>query len=253
MPTKISWTDETWNPVSGCTKVSPGCLNCYASRMAQRLRGRFGYPQDDPFAVTLHPERLEEPLRWKKPRRIFVCSMGDLFHPRVPWVFISDVFQVMAFTPEHTYQVLTKRPGRMAHWATTHVWPPNVWAGVSIESAKYLPRAKFLYDMKCSNRNIKTFVSGEPLLDPLDGLASYLNWKDFDLVPTAARRHFMPCVDLAIVGGETGPGARPMNLDWARSIRDQCQVADVPFHLKALGPTRAAGHLLDGVEHREVP
>lgn len=171
--TTISWTDRVWNPVTGCSPVNPACDNCYAKRMAPRLRGRFGYPQDEPFAVTLHPDRLSEPLELKKPQRIFVCSMGDLFHPEVPYLYALRVFTVMAMAPQHTFQVLTKRPGRMAHFANkllpeyscgTIPWPSNVWAGVSIPNARYLPWLDVLARVPAPVR----FVSLEPLLSGVD-------------------------------------------------------------------------------------
>ncbi len=298
--TEIPWTDSTWNVTSGCTKVSPGCDHCYGERLAE---GRLKRHYPDGFGkVALHPERLEIPLHWKKPRMVFVCSMSDLFHPRVPFGFIEKVMKVMWRCDHHTFQLLTKRPGRMAHFARVWwpsatlsgtPWPPNVWAGVSVENATYLPRAKFLYKLKCMFPHITTFLSGEPLLDSLD-LTPYLNWRDLDKVPLHARKHFMPCLDQVILGGESGPNARPMHPDWPRTVRDDCQEAGVPFFFKqwgewaprspvsmppgsryqhvpvdglpyVLGQTwrplqtmyrvgrKAAGALLDGEEHRGMP
>ena len=278
MGSKIEWTDETWNPVTGCTKVSPGCDHCYAERVTERFgRGPFS-------EVRLHPDRLDQPLRWKKPRRIFVVSMGDLFHPRVPWPFVAEVFWTMASAPRHTFQVLTKRPGRMAYFADKVLpeamerWPANVWAGTSVESAKYLPRLKLLAKVPAAVR----FVSAEPLLSALD-LRPWLRWEDLDAIPVDMRGQMKALangVNWVVAGGESGPGARPMHPQWVREIRDQCQAADVPFFFKqwgeygpvgpdhrpavvdfADGPVigmarigkRAAGAVLDGREWREMP
>lgn len=294
--TAIEWSEYSWNPVTGCTPVSDGCAHCYASRMAQRLRGRFGYPQDDPFAVTLHPERLEEPLHWKKPRMVFVCSMGDLFHPRVPWEFICRVFDTMCRARQHNYQVLTKRPGRMAYFAKYiwdscnddgPQWPSNVWAGTSVEDQKYAARLDVLARVTAP----VPFVSLEPLLGPVD-LREWLWPKAAGKKCFSSNWDTPTVLSWVILGGETGPGARPMHLDWARSVRDQCDAAGVPFFFKSWGeylPTeqaegypachldkvvtsqlagdgragdvghwikagkKAAGALLDGVEERGMP
>ncbi len=236
--TKIAWTDATWNPVTGCTKVSAGCAHCYAERMAKRLRGRGGYPTDDPFRVTLHKNKLNEPLRWRKPRMVFVCSMGDLFHPSVPDEFIYEALSIMVLCQQHYFQILTKRPERMAaitqriaeakHHDAIHqavfdaamavwlkpedVWPrPNIWLGTSIEDQAAMGRADHLRRCPAALR----FLSLEPLLEPLPNLnLDGISW--------------------TIVGGESGPGARPMNLAWPRSIRDQCKAAGVLFFMKQL-------------------
>ena len=230
MSTAIEWTDETWNPVTGCDHTSPGCDNCYALKLAGRLKrmGQPNYQADgDPrtsgpgFGVTCHPHMLDQPLRWRRPRRIFVCSMADLFHPEVPEGFIGDVFDIMGRCPQHTFQVLTKRPQRMrtvleqwaghgGMWRRSDLmwcggggtpWPlPNVWLGVSIESDSYTFRADHLRATPAAVR----FVSAEPLLGPLPSL---------DLAG----------IDWLIVGGESGPGARPMHPDWARDLRDRCE------------------------------
>ena len=250
MPSKIEWTDETWNPVLGCTKVSPGCLgdHCYAERITERFgRGPFS-------EVTLHPERLEQPKHWLRPRLVFTCSMSDLFHSRVPWDFLLDVFQVMACTPQHTYQVLTKRPGRMAHFAS-HVlpmagrlWPSNVWAGTSVESQRYAHRLDVLARVPAPVR----FVSAEPLLGPLD-LRPHL------YVCGGCGERPCACTGMAIqwciVGGESGPGARPMNPDWVRDIRGQCDATGLAFFFKQWGGTtsKAGGRTLDGCTHDEMP
>lgn len=275
--TKIEWADAVWNPVTGCTKVSEGCRNCYAERMARRLAGRLGYPADEPFRVTLHPERLAEPLRWRKPRRIFVCSMGDLFHEDVPDAFIAQVWHRMHLAQEHTFLVLTKRADRMRSWVShcgdaqalgwithngtppakayagtgiivgTHrAWPlANVWLGVSAEDQRSADeRIPLLLDTPAAVR----FVSCEPLLGPVDlyggdpdprlggtvagrGLSLEPFWLPED-DPSGPPR---PCVTWVIAGGESGPGARPCHPDWVRSLRDQCQAADVPFFFKQWG------------------
>lgn len=244
--TNIPWTDYTWNPFSGCSPVSEGCRNCYARRMSKRLRGRAGYPADDPFRVTFHPNCLEEPLRMRKPRRIFVCSMGDLFHPDVPDERIDQVFAVMALCPQHVFQVLTKRPERMAQWVrnerSLHVvlqhwknsrqglntWPlPNVWAGVSAENqATADERIPHLLNTPAAVR----FVSCEPLLGPvdLDGIWGYPGSADSEMLENWPI-HWIIC------GGESGPGARPIHPDWVRDLRDQCKAARVPFFFKQWG------------------
>lgn len=215
---------KTWNPVTGCTKVSPGCKNCYAERMARRLAGRAGYPQAPKhFDVTLHPDRLDIPLRRKRPTTYFVPSMGDLFHRDVPDDFICEVFHTMYRCPHHTFQVLTKRAERLPvffRWATgsagaSFEWPlPNVWLGVSIESPEYSYRADYLRETPAAVR----FISFEPLL------ASFADYPGV-----------LDDMDWAIVGGESGPGARPMDPNWVRGIRDQCVAAGVPFFFKGWG------------------
>ena len=241
--TAIEWTDVTWNPVTGCSRVSPGCDNCYMYAFYPRLRsmGAKGY-ETHPEDVRLMPDRLAKPLAWKKPRRVFVNSMSDLFHPHVPYEYIAQVFDVMRRAPAHTFQVLTKRPGRaVAYWHRETPswfkidWPSNVWIGVSVENQKYAPRIDLLARLPAKTK----FVSAEPLLDRLD-LTPYLD-----------------SVNWVICGGESGNHARPMELDWARDLRDQCKAAGKPFFLKQLGGqsdklggTKA---LLDGVRHREFP
>ncbi len=300
--TSIEWTDKTWNPVTGCTKVSPGCDNCYAEAITNRFkRGPFE-------EIVLHPERLRQPWHWRKPRMIFTCSMSDLFHPKVPFDFVHCVRSTMAGPcAHHTFQVLTKRPGRMAYFANEYIdpiqinkevqgWPSNVWAGTSVESAKYLPRLDVLARVPAGVR----FVSCEPLLGPLD-LRPWLSARVpcegycscdqyFDVAH--GERCMSPLsgsLQWVIVGGESGPRARPIHPQWVRDIRDQCEEAGVPFffkqwgewepqgqHLKpaersdfrhvhkwpdAVGVCRvsyrigkkAAGAVLDGREHREIP
>ena len=225
MPTKIEWTDETWNPITGCTKVSDGCKNCYAERMSKRLAGRFGYPADDPFCVTLHPDRLEQPLRWKKPRRVFVCSMGDLFHPWVTPSFVSQVFDVMQRAPQHTYQVLTKRPENLREWQE---WSgfclPNVHLGVSIATQEDADR--YIRELLQTPAAVR-FVSVEPMLESLN------IWKWLD--PASAtweETPFLYGLDWIIVGCESGPGRRPMELEWAIDLVGQCKAAGVACFVK---------------------
>ncbi|HWT81477.1 MAG TPA: phage Gp37/Gp68 family protein [Candidatus Methylomirabilis sp.] len=228
----IEWTESTWNPVTGCTKVSPGCKHCYAERMAQRLllMGQANYRQG--FAATLQEQMLEHPLHWKKPQRIFVNSMSDLFHEAVPDDFIRRVFAVMQQASWHTFQVLTKRAERLATLGPSLPWPANVWMGVSVETPKYLPRMDQLRSVPAQVR----FVSFEPLLaglGPLD--LTGIGW--------------------AIVGGESGPGARPMEQAWVTEIRDQCVAQGVPFFFKQWGGVnkKKAGRLLDGRTWDESP
>jgi protein gp37 len=257
--TKIEWTNKTWNPITGCTKVSAGCQHCYAERMARRLAGRFGYPEaPHHFDVTLHPDRLDEPLRWRKPRRVFVCSMSDLFHEDVPDEYICDVFYTMHRCTQHTFQVLTKRPARMLEWfnrpaASLSKWHrplPNVWLGVTAENQKAADeRIPLLLKCPAAVR----FVSCEPLLGeivlearPNENCRSCFGagfqrggmigdvechcWGDGYLGSNGG-----PSLDWVIVGGESGPGARPMDPSWARSLRDQCQDAGVAFFFKQWG------------------
>jgi len=222
---RIEWTEVTWNPVTGCSKISAGCANCYAERMARRLQamGQPNYARG--FRVTTHEGMLERPLAWTRPSTVFVNSMGDLFHEDVPTHFITRVFATMDAARRHTFQVLTKRSGRLATLAPVLPWPANVWAGVSVEAADYVHRIDDLRGVPAAVR----FLSLEPLLGPLPEL---------DLTD----------IDWVIVGGESGPGARPVNADWVREIRDQCLSAGVPFFFKQWGGTRkkAAGRLLDG-------
>ncbi len=257
--TGIEWTDRTWNPVTGCTPISEGCQNCYAKRMAKRLRGRCGYPKDNPFRVTLRPKRLTEPLKDKTPQKVFVGSMSDLFHDDVPNDFIDQIFAVMGLsyvmreTP-HTFEILTKRAERMksylsdpeTEWRVTWAmkrfghnligenspptWPlPNVWLGVTAENqASADERIPLLLKIPAA----KYFVSLEPLLGPID-LGLKFNEK-LDLPHSWFRYKHHPGIHWVILGGETGPGARPMDEEWARSLRDQCRVADVPFFMKQM-------------------
>jgi protein gp37 len=229
---KIEWTETTWNPVTGCTKISSGCLNCYAERMANRLQamGQPNYAKG--FQVNCHRHVLGYPLKWKKPRMIFVNSMSDLFHREVPESFIAAIFQVMNQAHWHTFQVLTKRADRLAKLADRLTWSPNIWIGVTVENANYVKRIDALRHVPASVR----FLSLEPLLSALPNLnLSGINW--------------------VIAGGESGPGARPMHPDWVTDIRDQCQSAEVPFFFKQWGGTRKkkTGRLLNKRTWDEMP
>jgi protein gp37 len=230
----IEWTDATWNPVTGCSKVSPGCKNCYAERMAKRLQkmqpdGRYR----NGFRVTMHDDVLVLPLRWQKPRRIFVNSMSDLFHDHVPDEFIDDVFNVMRLACWHTFQVLTKRPLRMMVYSHRHDIPQNVWLGTSIEDER---RAQDRIELLRLTRSRVRFVSAEPLIGEITtDIATNVEW--------------------VIVGGESGPSARPVDADWVRTIRDQCKQAATPFFFKQWGGVnkRATGRILDGRTWDEMP
>ena len=221
----IEWTESTWNPVTGCTKVSPGCKHCYAERMATRLQamGQPNYARG--FEVTLHERALELPLIWKKPQTVFVNSMSDLFHDKVPEAFIRRVFDVMRRASWHTFQVLTKRAKRLETFARSLEWPANVWMGVSVETRKYLFR---LDHLRRTPAQVK-FISFEPLLEGLGKIS-------------------LAGIDWAIVGGESGPGARAMDKAWVVEIRDQCLDSGVPFFFKQWGGInkKKAGRLLDG-------
>jgi protein gp37 len=227
----IEWTEATWNPVTGCTKVSPGCAHCYAETFAERFRGVPGHPYERGFDLQLRPERLNQPLKWKRPRIIFVNSMSDLFHPDVPVEFIETVFDTMVRAKWHTFQVLTKRSERLAQLADQLPWPKNVWMGVSVENQRWTLRIEDLRHVAATVR----FLSCEPLLGPIE-----LDLKGIDWV---------------IAGGESGPRARPMKPEWVRSIRDQCKKDSVPFFFKQwgahdltgrrVGKVRS-GRLLDG-------
>ena len=232
MASKIEWTDATWNPVTGCSKISAGCKHCYAERMARRLQAMRLEKYRNGFAVTTHSDALDAPLVWKRPRHIFVNSMSDLFHDDVPADFIRDVFQTMTAADWHQYQVLTKRPERALLLANYLPWPPQVWVGTSVENADCAWRIDYLRQTPAPVK----FLSLEPLLGPLPEL-------DLD------------DIDWVIVGGESGPGARPMDADWARDIRDQCLAAAVPFFFKQWGGSQKKrnGRLLDSRTWDEMP
>ncbi len=228
----IEWTDATWNPVTGCTKISPGCKHCYADRLAKRLQA-MGQPRyRNGFSVTLQPDLLEEPLRWTKPRLVFVNSMSDLFHEAVPLAFIQRVFETMERADWHIFQVLTKRHQRLAALAEDLHWPRNVWMGVSVESQDYVERVASLRKVPAAVR----FLSVEPLLSPIS---------------------FLPLrgIQWVIAGGESGPRARPMEPDWVRAIRDRCRAMGVPFFFKQWGGVHksASGRTLDGRTWDEMP
>jgi protein gp37 len=260
--TKIEWTDVTWNPLRGCSKVSEGCRNCYAEKMASRFSGE-GMPYEGTIEngrwngqIKFVPDVQDQPLKWKKPRRVFVNSMSDLFHPNVPESYIGSIWDVMARTPQHTYQILTKRPERMleilSKWAADGwywrredgLWCgplegplPNVWLGVSVENQRAADeRIPLLLQTPAAVR----FLSMEPLLGPVD-LSAFKPFdgecycSDYRCCPRMAKDCPETAIDWVIVGGESGPGARPMHPDWVRSIRDQCQAAGVSFFFKQWG------------------
>jgi protein gp37 len=229
----IEWTDATWNPVTGCTEISPGCDHCYARTFSERFRGVPGHPFEQGFDLRLWAARLELPLRWRQPKMIFVNSMSDLFHEAVPDEFIHRVFQTMVAADWHIFQVLTKRPRRMAKMASSLPWPPNVWAGTSVELDRYTWRAN-----ACLRRvpAAVRFISAEPLLGPLPSLqVDHLHW--------------------VITGGESGPGFRPCDPDWVRDLRDRCVAADIAFFHKQWGgrTPKAGGRLLDDRTWDELP
>jgi len=228
----IEWTNSTWNPVTGCTKVSPGCKHCYAETFAQRWRGIQGHPYEQGFDLRLWPERIGLPLTWKKPRTIFVNSMSDLFHEDVPVSFIGEIFQTMCAASWHTFQILTKRSERMAKLAARFDWPANVWMGVSVENEDHVWRVNHLRQVPACIR----FLSLEPLLGPVGRLElDGIHW--------------------VIVGGESGPGARAMDREWVRDIRRQCLDQGVPFFFKQWGGVRKGRHgrVLDGRTWDELP
>lgn len=292
--TKIPWAEKTWNPVTGCTKISEGCRNCYAERMARRLAGRYGYPEaPHHFDVTFHPDRLDQPLRWKKPSTIFVCSMGDLFHKDVVFEQIDRVWQVMFDAKQHSFLVLTKRPQRMLEWyeegEIQSIWPhgdlplPNVYLGVTVENQDTLWRVDELVKIPAAGH----WVSLEPMLSAVD-IKPYLypkcgycggvlnNEWNIGGQRRCCRQSWgeekrIPPLSGVVLGGESGPSARPMHPDWARKVRDDCEAAGVPFHLKSWGAwayrwddpesggpiyervgAKRAGRTLDGREHNEA-
>jgi len=229
---RIEWTEMTWNPVTGCTKVSQGCKHCYAERMARRLEAMGSDRYRNGFEVTLHPDLLNVPRGWRQPRVVFVNSMSDLFHDDIPLAYIQRVFATMRDCPHHTFQVLTKRSERLAELAPQLPWPPNVWMGVSVEDARVLGRVRDLQRVPAAVR----FLSLEPLIGPLEALPlEGIHW--------------------AIVGGESGPKARPMRREWVTSIFRQCRAARVPFFFKQWGGVRKdlTGRELYGRTYNEMP
>jgi protein gp37 len=231
-PTKIEWTGTSWNPVTGCTKISPGCQHCYAERMAKRLQKMGQQKYKDGFKVTLHYEELEQPLKWKKPQVIFVNSMSDLFHKDIPDNFIMKMFEAMQKANWHTFQILTKRSERLVKLAPKLPWPGNIWMGVSVENANYVYRMHDLGQVPAYIR----FVSMEPLLGSI-GKFPYNK------------------IDWVIVGGESGPHARPIEQSWVIEIRNQCITHDIPFFFKQWGGVnkKKSGRLLEGKFWDETP
>lgn len=291
--TNIEWTDATWNPVTGCTPISAGCRNCYAKRLAEgRLRGRCGYPRDNPFGVTLHQERLSDPLKWKKPRKVFVCSMGDLFHPDVPAEYVCDVFRMIEKCYKHQFMILTKRPQHMKKWLDRWLWrklpcqkgqkgigeiPKNLRLGCSA-STQYMAKMSL---RALTQIDAKNFISIEPMLEAirLDRVTNGMNndrYQDYltgnygklggNLVFNAPSNK----IDWVICGGENATNARTMDPDWVRSLRDQCLDAGVPFFFKSWGEYMPfdfsygkwcrwknkkdpARYQIDGKQYREYP
>lgn len=237
--TTIEWTDETWNPITGCTKYSEGCAHCYAESMANRLKLMGVKKYANGFSVTLHPDVLKEPLSWLKPRNIFVCSMSDLFHEDVPFDFIDNIICIIKQTPHHRYQLLTKRPERMREYFSNRTVPDNVWLGTTVENSNYKNRIEILKTIKAKIH----FLSCEPLLGPLG---------DLDLSG----------IEWVIVGGESGPKARRMQPEWVKMIREKASNCGIPFFFKQWGTwgsdgvkrsKKANGKLLDGSLIQEMP
>ena len=228
----IEWTESTWNPVTGCTKISEGCAHCYAERMARRLKAMGQKNYADGFKVTLHPHVLDLPLTWKKPQTIFVNSMSDLFHNDIPISFIRKVFDVMERAHWHRFQILTKRAERLSELASLLNWSENIWMGVTVENCSCSKRIDYLRHIPAAVR----FLSLEPLLEPLPNMD-------------------LSNIDWVIVGGESGPGARPMNKKWVLDIQEQCCKANVPFFFKQWGGVnkKKTGRLLNGRVYCEMP
>jgi protein gp37 len=229
---RIEWTEATWNPVTGCSKVSPGCAHCYAETFAERWRGVPGHPYEQGFDLRVWPERLEMPLRWRRPRAVFVNSMSDLFHEDIPDHYVAQVFDVMVRAEQHTFQILTKRQDRLAELASQLPWRRNIWMGVTIENRRFVHRADALREVPAAVR----FISAEPLLGPLDGL---------DLAG----------IDWLITGGESGPRHRRIDREWVTDLRDRCQNEGVAFFFKQWGGHRpkSGGRRLDGREWDQMP
>ena len=215
----IEWTEATWNPVTGCAKVSPGCAHCYAETFAERWRGIPGHHYEQGFDLRLWPQRLEQPLRWRRPRRIFVNSMSDLFHEGVPDEYVAKVFEVMAAADRHIFQILTKRPERLVELAPLLPWPDNVWMGVTIENRRFVHRADSLREVPAAVR----FISAEPLLTEVTKLE-------------------LADIDWLIVGGESGSHARPLDLGWALELAEKCSTTGTAFFMKQLGAVLARQH-----------
>lgn len=237
--TKIEWTDKTWNPVTGCTKKSEGCVHCYAEVMARRLKGMGQVKYKNAFKLTLHPEDLDEPRKWLRKHNIFVCSMGDLFHEDVPYEFVDQVMQVIRETPQHRYQILTKRAGRMEEYFKTRAIPRNVWLGVTVEVQRTLSRIDYLRHLPASVR----FLSCEPLLEDLGDMN-------------------LDGIDWIIVGGESGTQARPMKEEWVLNVKRQAEDNDIAFFFKQWGTwsregvkrnKHVNGKLLEGTVVQQMP
>jgi len=253
--TRIEWAERVWNPVTGCAPISEGCQNCYAKRMSKRLAGRCGYDKDNTFKVALHPDRLIEPLKWRKPSRIFVCSMGDLFYEDVPFSFIEEVFSIMNEAERHTFMILTKRPERMLQFINWYIdrcsdesvgliyyMPSNIWLGVTAENQQ---RADKRIPLLLQIPAVIKFVSVEPMLGPIDlskwlfcdvcdNTGKYLNFAFDEIEDCPVCYGNKPLLDWVICGGETGPNRRPADINWMRKLRDQCFGANVPFFLKQM-------------------
>ena len=229
---KIEWTESTWNPVTGCTKISEGCLNCYAERMARRLKSMRQEKYRNCFNVTMHEKCLNEPLSWKKPQIIFVCSMSDLFHKDVTDEFIIQVFEIMNKAFWHKFQVLTKRADRLAEISPKLNWTKNIWVGVTVENDKYKNRIEYLMNIPASVK----YLSIEPLLGKVTNIP-------------------LDNIDWVIVGGESGPNSRPMSEDWVLPIRDKCIETNTPFFFKQWGGTnkKLTGCELQGEEYKQMP
>jgi protein gp37 len=228
----IEWTEATWNPVTGCHQVSPGCAHCYAKTFAERWRGVPGHPYEYGFDLQLWPHRLEQPLKWSRPRMIFVNSMSDLFHEGIPTDYIERVFDVMGRAEHHTFQILTKRHERLAELAPSLEWHPNIWMGVSIENRRFVHRADYLRSVDAAVR----FISAEPLLGSLENLD-------------------LSGIDWLIAGGESGPKHRPVKVGWLRELRDRCVDESVAYFFKQWGGVRSksGGRVLDGRTWSEMP
>ena len=228
----IEWTEATWNPVTGCSRVSAGCLHCYAETFAERWRGVPGHPYEQGFDLRLWPDRLEQPLKWRRPRTIFVNSMSDLFHEKIPVDYLRQIFEVMQEADWHVFQILTKRHERLSQMAGELPWPPNVWMGVTIEDERFVNRADHLREVPAAVR----FISAEPLLGPLGGLQ-------------------LEGIDWLIAGGESGPRHRPVEESWLLELRDRCLDAEVAFFFKQWGGHRpkSGGRELDGRTWDDMP
>jgi protein gp37 len=232
LKSKIEWTENTWNPVTGCTKISDGCDNCYAFRMAQRLQKMGNHKYKDGFKVTLHPDCLNDPINWKKPSRIFVNSMSDLFHKDVPLDYIKKVFDIMNTTPQHAYQILTKRADMLLQYADELTWTDNIWQGITVENQKNVSRIDYLRKIPAKIK----FISFEPLIGDV-GKVDLIN------------------IDWVIVGGESGWYARPMDINWVLSIKDQCEQQGILFYFKQWGGTnkKKTGRELLGQTWDDMP